>query len=70
MFENMELKDFVRMKIVIMIFAVAIIIIYINYVSAAAHIHQIVLREIKMGNVARSLRNKLQLCHNVSTFLI
>ena len=62
---NMELKDFVRMKI--MIFAVAIIIIiiitiiYTNYVSAAAHIHQIVLQEIKMGNVSFSLRNKLQL---------
>ena len=51
MFENMELKDFVRMKIVIMIFAVAIIIIYINYVSAAAHIHQIVLREIKWATL-------------------
>ena len=61
MFENMELKDFVRTKIVIMIFAVAIIIIYINYVCAAAHIHQIVLRDFKMGNVARSLKTKLQL---------
>ena len=70
MFENMELKDFVRMKIMIFAVAIIIIIIYINYVSAAAHIHQIVLREIKMGNVALSLRNKLQLWHNVGTFLI
>ena len=61
MFGNMELKDFVTMKIMIFAVAIIIIIIYINYVSAAAHIHQIVLWEVKMGNVARSLKNKLQL---------